>query len=495
MIWHARQTELEKSETETSNLSAALAQHASDALQSADTLLAALVEWAADDQVIGHPAPPVRLQRLHEFLKQRVADSPFLSSVSMYDAQGVCLASSFSITEGMKNADRDYFTHHRENPDTGPWIGAPIHSRATGAWVIPVSRRLNHADGSFAGVVVAGLSLDFFQTFYSRFLTGKNGVTSLSTDKGVLLVRYPFVDSAIGSSIAQAPIFRILLPRSPVGTVMMPSVTDGVMRLYSYRRLERFPLVVASAQSENDILAAWRQDAFWQLLAIIAVIALLGWMGRHLTGLIKSGLVTEGELIDTRDRLEVLNLRLEKLAMEDELTELANRRWLMMQLFKEAERAVRTRRPLGLLLLDVDFFKQYNDLYGHIEGDQCLRLVSRALRDGQRRPGDLAARYGGEEFAILLPETDLNGAVAVAERLREEVLHMNIAHSGSPFQRVSLCVGVYAGIPVGSDTAALQALIHQADQALYQAKASGRNQVRIGVSATDPSLAEPSDIR
>lgn len=164
---------------------------------------------------------------------------------------------------------------------------------------------------------------------------------------------------------------------------------------------------------------------------------------------------------------------LKTLATSDGLTGLANRRSFDQTLSVEWSRAQRTRKPLSLLLVDVDHFKLYNDLHGHQKGDECLRAVA-SLMARATRPADLSARYGGEEFAMILPETDHSGACRVAERLRDVLARLGLEH-GAPGvgPRVTLSVGVATQVPGGEHGS--DWLIKQADQALYAAKHSGRD--------------------
>src|SRR5690606_38632916 len=288
-------------------------------------------------------------------------------------------------------------------------------------------------------------------------------------------------DELIGSSIARGEIFARMLPHSPSGTAMLPSLLDGVERMFSYRQVQGYPLVVIAALAEEDILADWRQDTTRQLTVVVLLALLLALFGFHLLRLIKQGQRTEVELVATRDALRSFNKRLEQQAMEDELTRLANRRHLMRALHDEFARAARNRRPLALVLFDMDFFKQYNDLYGHAAGDECLRAVAEAIRGGQKRPADLAARYGGEEFCLLLPETDAAGAIQVAEQIRAALAEMALPHAGTPWRRVSLSGGVHVCTPTPAMVAdnGQESLIQAADKALYAAKAAGRDRVML----------------
>jgi diguanylate cyclase (GGDEF)-like protein len=167
---------------------------------------------------------------------------------------------------------------------------------------------------------------------------------------------------------------------------------------------------------------------------------------------------------------------LETLSMRDGLTGIANRRRFDEYLDRAWRQALRCANPISLIMADIDDFKAYNDAYGHMAGDACLRAVARALSDALRRPGDLAARFGGEEFAMVLEETTLSGAEHLAETMRLAVRALDMAHSGSraaPIVTVSLgvaCVKPVAGL--SPDT-----LLRAADHMLYQAKLAGRDQV------------------
>lgn len=157
---------------------------------------------------------------------------------------------------------------------------------------------------------------------------------------------------------------------------------------------------------------------------------------------------------------------------------MSNRRYFDALLDKEFRRAQREEQPLGLVLLDIDNFKGFNDRYGHLGGDDCLRRVSRCICEAMRRPDDHVARYGGEELVILLPATDASGCAAVAEYVRGVVECLRIEHAGSRYGMVTISAGAAAAHPYGPGWTP-SVLIKAADIALYQAKAAGRNCVRL----------------
>jgi diguanylate cyclase (GGDEF)-like protein len=177
----------------------------------------------------------------------------------------------------------------------------------------------------------------------------------------------------------------------------------------------------------------------------------------------------------------------EALAVTDALTDLANRRRFDEVLAKEWRRALRDRKPLSLLLIDVDSFKAYNDMYGHRSGDDCLKEIAYAVGAGATRPGDLACRIGGDEFALLLPSTGEEGARLIGHKVAETVRHRALAHEGSPTGHVTVSVGCGTLLPQSGQTSAF--LHDLADEALYAAKGSGRNKVCSRVFSAAPGQA------
>ncbi|QNI34391.1 diguanylate cyclase [Alloacidobacterium dinghuense] len=175
------------------------------------------------------------------------------------------------------------------------------------------------------------------------------------------------------------------------------------------------------------------------------------------------------------DELQRAFRMVEALASVDGLTGIANRRRFDEVLQSEWRRAQRDRTPCSVLLMDLDHFKNYNDIYGHIPGDRCLRQMAEAATQVSRRPADLVARYGGEEFAVILPDTSCEGAIAIAEEVRSAVEQLQVPHSGNPHGIVTVSIGCATQVPpVDGD---LSELLKAADSALYVAKSLGRNRV------------------
>jgi diguanylate cyclase (GGDEF)-like protein len=183
-------------------------------------------------------------------------------------------------------------------------------------------------------------------------------------------------------------------------------------------------------------------------------------------------------IAERTNALKTANQKLKKLSRMDGLTGIANRRLFDDSLRNEWRRAVRHKTDLSLILLDVDHFKQYNDMYGHQQGDRCLVAVAGAIGNQVTRPADLVARYGGEEFAVILPNTDAEGALQVAEKIRRAVFDLKVSHEGSETSSfVTLSLGVDSTQPKAEDK--ISAFVERTDQALYQAKRTGRNKVMV----------------
>lgn len=185
----------------------------------------------------------------------------------------------------------------------------------------------------------------------------------------------------------------------------------------------------------------------------------------------------------TRDLAEA-NGKLSALSLTDSLTGIANRRRFDDMLAQELQRAARAKAPLALLMLDVDFFKNYNDFYGHPQGDACLRRIAGLLQSHARRASDLAARYGGEEFAMIAADTDTDSAIALAEAIRSSFEALQLPHERAPLGYLSASIGVVSMVPDASTTP--EQMVRLADQAMYRAKQLGRNQVAVA-HATAPA--------
>lgn len=471
LAWRAREQQLRQAVVSNTNLAAAVAQQMDGMVSEVGHLLDSI----AFELEMGHMDPQV-LNHLQPILKNHADSNQHVHGLFVYDAQGVWLINSQGpAPAGANNADRAYFIHHRSDSSLAIRVDKPIVSRSTGVWVIPVSRRLNDAMGRFAGVLLATVNVDHISELLAQFEIGQQGALTFALNEGTILVRRPFAIENLGKSIAGTPLQQTFLS-SASGSYESISPFDGIERLGSFQHTQNHSLLVAAALSKTEILHDWRETTWIQTLWIVLLCAITALAGSLVIRAVRQRMKVELDLSQTRDELTKANERLAQLASYDGLTGLANRRAFDETLERDFAESCRSGQPLSLVMIDVDHFKQYNDLHGHPRGDWCLQQVARAIESAARRPLDFVARYGGEEMVMVLPNTDAAGALVVAEMARSTVQAMQILHSTQPPRDVSISLGV-ASRTFDNALPNMQALIQRADEALYQAKAAGRNQV------------------
>lgn len=386
----------------------------------------------------------------------------FLGSILVLDAAGnIVLDSGNDVPRKANFADRRYFTVQRDNPDIGLYVSDPYASRLrNGTPSIALTRRLSHPDGTFAGIVLMAINLDYFHKLFAGLSLGPHGSMSLIGRDGVMVMRQPYDPRIPGRDISRASTFRRFVSARE-GTFSETASIDGIRRLYYFRNLPDLPLIIMVAEAEQDIYAAWRHRALTIGLLVAAFGAALIALSVLLSVQLRRRMRAESELV--------------LLARTDGLTGLNNRRTFGVILEQEWRRAKRARSAFSLLFVDVDRFKAYNDTYGHQAGDDALAAVARCIGENIRRPGDIAARYGGEEFVVLLPDTAMTGAQKVAEKIRTAISGLAIEHAGSEYGRVTASIGMASWTPEQDGEA--NGVIRAADEALYTAKATGRNRI------------------
>jgi diguanylate cyclase (GGDEF)-like protein len=613
---HAREAAITAACSETANLARSLSAQAGSTLQLTDNFVLGL-----RDQIEAEGNGQAVIRRLAGQFPMTRKTFFMLRGAAVLNAQGeVVTQFGDGLPPSVANAAASFFTHHRDNADRGAFLGWPALAPRDGGWQITISARLETPDQEFAGVVVASLPIDIFQTMFSGYDVGPGGVISMLREDGVQIARTPLASGGIGRFV------ETLTRHDERGNVQTSSPIDGTVRLNSYVWLHGQPILLLVGRSKAAVLDGWWAMVLSHAISLALVLGALAtlslrlarsigqseqsqamlrltneqlaaseararaakqWLemgeqlahvghfhlslkgGNHLvwsdevyrlhgvdkatyrptaedlidiyhpddrpmacnavadaiaTGrpfeftarvLWADGTVLHvltrgyylpdppgapacvfGVIIDVTDQkqiqsllaeakataeaanlaLEEANRALHALALQDALTGLSNRRHFDRALDQEFRRSVRAGIPLGMILLDVDKFKQFNDLYGHQAGDACLQAIARSIPPLLNRPGDIAARYGGEEIALLLPGTTLAGARGLAERVAFAVRKLAIPHAGSAHGIVTISAGVEAFVPVRDvDTAAL--LVEHADLALYAAKRAGRDTV------------------
>lgn len=227
---------------------------------------------------------------------------------------------------------------------------------------------------------------------------------------------------------------------------------------------------------EGDLLGFLLNDVYLPLFSIFLVLCAM--MAMYIPFMVSKTIRTQwlsNQVIELEsESLKRLTAKLSKLSNKDDLTDIANRRRFMEALKKAHTSCASTQKPLSLIMLDVDYFKRYNDSYGHDAGDVALRIISAILKKHAQRNNDLPARYGGEEFMVLLPNANAMHAKKVAEAIRNDIINEQLTHKGSPLGHVTASLGV---ITAHATPTSIEELITKADSALYESKNRGRNRV------------------
>lgn len=580
--WSARQTSLAVAETSMSNLARSLTQHVEDSFDLLDASI-----FGALSRLEAEGVTPDVLGKLQKVLVARKEGSKLIHGLVVADENGDWLTSSGLIGDSL--ADRPYFLFHRQSASRGALVGPAVRSKSNGEWIITLSRRFNHPDGSFAGVVLGTIASRYFSDFYSQFDNGASGTISLMSSDGIIDARWPAND--VGRDVSNGPFLRSIGAQGSSGVQYFRSALDGMKRIGVYQRSDRLRFIILVTKSQDEVLAGWRSAAIMRTAAVLGLVVLIALIGLYLVRQMMKGermaaelaskeasfrvlaegssdmvmriglderiqyaspstirvlgwrpeqvlgrfalagvnpedmprvaetvtALRRGEAEDARvtyrmrnhDKAEIwvesalrvtrdahgeisgvvamsrdvteqkdLEERLETLAIEDGLTGIANRRRFDERLLEEWGRAYREHTCLGVLMIDLDHFKRYNDKYGHQAGDECLRAAARILAAEVHRTSDLVARYGGEEFVMLLPNTDAAGCARIGERFRRALRDAGMPHEPNlPSGRVTASIGGAVCSPGLERPAGPSSLIEAADRALYAAKDSGRDRL------------------
>ncbi|WP_342755120.1 sensor domain-containing diguanylate cyclase [Pantoea sp. MBD-2R] len=476
IVYNSWQRMLNETQSDAHNLSQSVSRQAEDSFLPIELTLQDL-----RDRITLVGLDPERQTYLRNLLVERKASLPQLHGLFVYDAQGNwVITSGGPLQQHRSNSDRAYFRYHQQHNDSEMLISQVIHSRSTGDLVVPLSMRLNNRDGSFRGVLLATLRIDYFRQIFGYYDLGDRGLLALMTNSGNILYASPFPDSTINRNISGSPLFTSLLKKSNSGTAIYAAALDGVERVFGYASLKRYPLVVTVGYDKKQLIHAWLTELLVYVALCILLLAVIAVLGSLLLRNIGYSIRNQEELARTRDQLAAMNRTLQTLALVDSLTGLANRRQFDLYLDHCLERSQQWRTPLALLMVDVDSFKRFNDTYGHLAGDDCLRRIGGALQNVVHQSEDLVARYGGEEFAVILVGWEQESALRFAEAAKEAIATLAIPHENSENAAKVVTVSIGLHVTPGSEAENnRQKLIGQADKALYQAKSSGRNRVEI----------------
>jgi GGDEF domain-containing protein len=483
--------------------------------------------------VVANPANP----SCSRLLKGIAEPERWIKTLSVADRTGRIVCSSYPEAVGLDISNRPHFIAAVKS---GAFVlGDYIMGTREKSPFIVASLPQRNADGSIESVVLATLDLNWIGQIASALAVRHGSIMLLVDGNGTVLAHEPQPADWVGRKLGDHPLIKDMMTQHE-GVITAASL-DGIRRIFAFVDLPGTNAHVAIGFDEDEVLsransAMWL--AFTELGSVTFLVLLSIWFGadRLLVRPIRvlaeaAGRIGRGEdkahaaslpmpaefiplaaaLDDMTDKLDEreqelrdINTQLRELAQLDSLTGLANRRTFNAHLFTEWKLAIKRRQPISALMIDVDHFKPFNDQYGHVQGDACLRKVGEALkactrsRDLGAAAGtearialahptplgsgtQLAARYGGEEFAVLLPGIELEDATRIGERIRSAVENLLIAHAGAPWGFVSISVGVATIVP--GERASPQELTESADACLYEAKQRGRNTVIARVNA------------
>lgn len=314
-----------------------------------------------------------------------------------------------------------------------------------------------------------------YRRFHRIFIEAKVAIVLLDAVSGQIIDCNPAFETFIGYSkeeLLKMSLTDISHPDHLLyGISLLKKILDGEISFY---------------QIEKKYITKNGQTV-WGLLTL-SMLAQENSLNKHMViGIIQD--ITKQKAIE--EELHEANRKLTLFSYQDGLTGVFNRRYFNEMIEVEFRRAIRESIPISVILFDIDFFKSYNDTYGHCKGDKCLQRIAKAAQKIIKRPGDFVARYGGEEFAVVLPNTHASGAVKVAEDIRQAILNLKIRHKASPISKyVTVSLGVATKLPERGEN--YRRLIEMADKALYEAKEKNRNSVQMYRENDDHKKTEQS---
>jgi diguanylate cyclase (GGDEF)-like protein len=442
-----------------------------------------------------------------KFLTGATSDATWMTSLSVITASGKVACSTTQNFVGLDVSDRPYFQDAIRTKSFVVGEQAVGRARAgTGVRLVAAVPTFDD-NGAVTGVIAGGFELQWIDRIAAEVARRPGALMLVADEAGTVLAIQPGRDKWLRKQLEGGVLGEL---RARESGIVTSNAIDGVRRVFGVARLPNTNAFVAVGLDEAEMLRRVERDTRMAYLkfAVIGAFLLFGvWFGgehgvvRPLRELARMAMhIGHGNLqiratrrrwaaefsplanaldamaqrlTEREEELRVANANLERLATHDSLSGLANRRSFDFKLEEEWRESARTKQPLALVMIDIDHFKKFNDHYGHLAGDACLRSVGEELARVQG--ATVVARYGGEEFALLFAATELHRAVDIAEGLRVAIEALGIAHAAAPLGHITASVGVAALRATSVDSADL--LIEAADTALYGAKRRGRNVV------------------
>ena len=468
-------------------------------------------------QVVGrtYTKMPFDAAGCNKYLASLTGYIPSLKGMSIAGIDGKVTCSSEPKAMGLNFADRDHFQNALHSRDFALSDYLVLQTRKVPSLIAAYPAMDD--DGSVKAVVLAVVNLQWIEQLVGTAAHHSDASVLLLDGAGTLIAASENQEHLIGKPFAAESLAKDMLARDE-GTVTTVGL-DGVPRIFAYTRVPWTQARLAVGLDQRVVQADIDRElstAYLKLVLFALFVLLIAWFGgerlvvQPIRALARTAMrfgrgdlhvratdetwLAEFEplavalddmarkLAGREEELRIANEHLEELASLDGLTGLANRRGFDRQIEQEWQRAAAHQEPIGLMMIDIDHFKLYNDRYGHVSGDTCLRSVAETLSLVTLENAVLVARYGGEEFALLLPGLDLPRISALAEEARRAIEDLLITHAEAPCGYVTISIGVESIVPRADQSAA--DLVEAADRALYAAKRCGRNRV----AANPPAL-------
>lgn len=466
---HTRHTIIDNAKQRNANIAKISAQRLEGAIREIDYIMRGIhddISWMMPDLSDGPNREATR--KLNAVLLRKINTHPWIFGLGIMNSKGVFVSGvdrTGPVYEsvGADRSFREYFSYLSSHPKEDYHCSGAFEEMNTKDIWFAYSRavRMEGRPGLF-GVIYAGLYAKQMAGLFGDPDFARSGAISVIDTTGILLLHIPKIPQMTGKKAKYPELEKFLQKDIQLIKAITHSPWDGQERISAFYRLGEFPYVVIVSSSLKDDLEQWSSQLQYQIISMALIFALL--IGIALLA---------GRLLKIKDQLIEKSKELERLAQTDPLTGISNRRHFFELGGRELSREKRSNRPLALLMLDIDKFKNVNDTHGHDIGDEVLKALCQTCL-GMIRNIDIFARMGGEEFAIMLPETNKVQARTIAERLKQKISEMSVPvpDGGAVFFTVSIGI---SGTTTKEVT--LDGLLKSADVALYKAKRYGRNKV------------------